>query len=68
MCIKLANRIVRHLKKHDDVVLKDPKLDSDSLRIRMYADASYADNRDASSQLGFTVFLCDKFGKAQPLA
>lgn len=66
-CIKMANRIVRHLKKHSDVKLRYRKLDTESLCIRMYSDASYADNRDASSQLGYIVFLCDKFGTAQPI-
>lgn len=34
----------------------------------MYSAASYADNRDASSQLGYIVFLCDKSNTAQPIA
>ncbi len=35
-------------------------MDRKSLRMRAYADASHAKNRDLSSQLGIVVVLCDK--------
>ena len=38
--IRMANRVVKHLKANDDVVLQYPKLDQSSLRMRIYADAS----------------------------
>lgn len=31
----------------------------DTLRIRAYADASFAGNKDLSSQVGFVILLCD---------
>lgn len=62
-CLKMANRVVRHLKKNREVKLRYRKLDTESLNIRMYADASYADNRDASSQLGNIVFLLTPPGR-----
>lgn len=40
-----------------------PALDLKTLEIRVYADASWANNRDLSSQLGFMVFLVDGSGK-----
>ncbi len=36
------------------------KLDSECLRIRAFADASFATNHDHTSQLGHIVMLCDK--------
>lgn len=40
-----------------------PHLDLKTLEIRVYADASWANNRVLSSQLGFMVFLADGSGK-----
>ncbi len=56
---KAINRIIIHAKKHD-ISLIYPELDSNSLHIRAYADASFAGNRDLSSQLGIIATLCDK--------
>jgi hypothetical protein len=50
-----------------DVVLKYPKLDKDSLHLRVYADTSFASNRDDTSQLGFEIFLADKHDNCQPM-
>ncbi len=52
------NRIIRHLKRHK-VKVKFPQLDRKTLHIRAYSDASHANNRDMSSQLGIVVALCD---------
>jgi hypothetical protein len=52
--------------KNADVVLRYPKLDKESLRLRVYADASFASNRDETSQLGFVIFLADKHEQCQP--
>lgn len=43
--------------------LKYPKLDIDSLFIRIYADASFGTNSDGSSQLGFFLVLMDKYDR-----
>jgi hypothetical protein len=40
-----------------------PKLDLDTLFIRVYADASFGTNRDGSSQLGYCIVLMDKTGR-----
>ena len=66
--MRMANRVVKHLKANDDVLLMYPKLDPSSLRMRVYTDASYADNKDGSSQLGYAIYLCDGSGKAQLIA
>jgi hypothetical protein len=66
-CIKQLNKTVSHVHMNPDVVLKYPKLDKDSLRLRMSADASFASNRDETSQLGFVIFLSDKHDNCQPM-
>lgn len=40
-----------------------PALDMDTLEIRVYADASWANNKDLSSQLGFMIYLVDASGR-----
>lgn len=49
------------LKKPRELIF--PALDLKTSEIRVYADASWANNRDLSSQLGFIVFLVDGSGK-----
>ncbi len=56
---KGLNRITRHLKKHN-LRTKFPHLDRKSLHTIAYSDASHANNRDLSSQLGIVIALCDK--------
>jgi hypothetical protein len=46
-----------------DVALQFPKLDLYSLKIHLYADASFAGNKDLTSQLGFFIVLVDNFAK-----
>ncbi|KAA8491399.1 hypothetical protein FVE85_7820 [Porphyridium purpureum] len=41
------------------VKLRYPRLDPKTLRLRVFADASYASNDDYTSQVGFVVFLGD---------
>jgi hypothetical protein len=45
-CIKQISKTVSHVHKNSDVVLKYPKLDKDSLRPRVYADALFVSSRD----------------------
>lgn len=63
---KGRNRCVCY-ERDNNVSIKFPKRDQCSLRIIGYSDASFANNRDNSSQLGYTVLLCDKHGSAIPL-
>jgi hypothetical protein len=48
-------------------VLMFPKLELETLSLRMYSDASYANNTDGTSQLGYIIFLCDASRACQPL-
>lgn len=43
------------------------KLDKDSLHQRVYADTSFANNADHTSQLGYIVQVSDKSGKCNIL-
>ena len=65
--IKRLNAVVNHLRKTMNRVLKFPKLDRNNLSLRVYSDASYANNSDGTSQIGYIIFLCDASGYCQPL-
>ncbi len=65
--VKKINAIVKHLKTNPDVTLKYPKLDKESLQLTVYSDASFATNKDLSSQLGYFIFISDKNNLCQPI-
>ena len=58
-CLVLANKIIKHLKSDPELALRYPKLDKSTLRILAYTDASFHDNEDLSSQLGYVILLSD---------
>ncbi len=66
------SKLVRQLNKatkyavDNRISLKIPKLDRDSLRVVVFADASFANNHDLSTQLGHICFLSDWFGNSVP--
>jgi hypothetical protein len=64
--IKQLNRFIKHQKKIPDLPLRFPKLELSTLRLQVYSDASYANNADDSSQLGYIIFLVDGNGTCQP--
>jgi hypothetical protein len=47
--------------------LKFRKVDLESLKIKVYADLSFANNEDLTSQLGYIIMLTDKTGKCNIL-
>lgn len=57
--ITAMNKIIKHIHSFSSRGLLQQKLDHDSLHIRIYSDASFADNEDLSTQLGYIVLLCD---------
>lgn len=65
--IKAVHKIMEQLKNNNDIFLKYPKLGKESLRITSYSDASFATNDDHTSQLGYFIFLSDKYNKCQPI-
>lgn len=64
---KNINNIIIHLTANSYITLKFAKLDRESLKLRVYSDASYASNTEKSSQLRCIIFLMDKNNKCQPL-
>jgi hypothetical protein len=56
---KGLNAVVKHLRKTASFTLKYPKLDINSLTLKVYTDASYANDFDGSSQLRYIIFLAD---------
>jgi hypothetical protein len=65
--IKGLNAVVKHLRKTASFTLKYPKLDINSLTLKVITDASFAHNYDGSSQLGYIIFLADASGKCQQI-
>ncbi|MEM1283154.1 MAG: reverse transcriptase domain-containing protein [Chlamydiota bacterium] len=65
--IKLLNKTINKLKESPDDGIKMQRLDRDSLYIKVYSDASFANNPNLSSQLGYIVLLCDKFERCNIL-
>ena len=57
---KKLNSVITHLENFPDFMLRFPKLDKDSLSISVYSDASFCNNQDGSSQLGYIILLKDK--------
>ena len=55
--IKELNSVIRHLRNTRDLKLNFPHLDQESLKLVVYSDASFANNEDISSHLGYIVFI-----------
>lgn len=66
--IKAYNDLVKKAQTGRDLALKYPKLDVNSLHLRVYADSSFANNHDNSTQIGYIVLLCDNTGRAHVLS
>jgi hypothetical protein len=62
-CVNEVNKIIRYLKKTQYVQLRYPALDSRSLRLLVYADASFNNREGNRSQLGYPVLLSDATGR-----
>lgn len=61
------NYLVRHLKKPPIHRLRYPRLDKDSFRIQTYSDAAYSKIHMDTSQIGYVIFLADKYNSCKPL-
>ena len=62
--IKDLNKVVHYIQRTPMRGLHYPKLDLDSLQLRAYADSSFANNADSTTQLGFIVILTDSAERA----
>jgi len=65
--IRRLNKAIRYAVDNP-LELRIPKLDMATLKVVGFADASFANNHDLSTQLGHIVFLCDAKGNAAPIA
>lgn len=65
-CIKRLNRAIRYAVTFR-IPLAIPKLDPNSLKIIGYSDASFANNHDLSTQLGYIILMVDGHGNSVPL-
>ena len=61
--IDAINSTIKHVQRTLSRGLTQRQLDADSLYLRVYADSSFADNDDLSTQLGCIALLCDATGK-----
>ena len=62
--IKALNQRLQWQLDNSQRGLKFVKLDEESLRIVVFTDGSFANNRDYSSQIGHVIVLADKHNKA----
>ena len=53
------NTAILKVKRSTDLCLRFRNLHLDTLHMRVYTDASFANNDDLSSQFGFIILLCD---------
>ena len=58
--IDLYNKAVTEVQKDPRRGIKMKPLDVQSLHIKVFSDSAFANNTDMSSQLGFSILLCDK--------
>jgi len=66
--VRDLNALIARAQKGRDMELHYHPLVTSELRIRAYADAAYATNKDGSSQVGYLVLLCDAGGRAHILS
>jgi Reverse transcriptase (RNA-dependent DNA polymerase) len=57
--IRRLNATIKRLRSSPEEAMRFPKLDRRTLRICVFSDASFANNEDMSSQMGYIVFLID---------
>lgn len=62
------NKVIKHIHKEPDRGIRYTQLQPEGLHLRVYADGSFANNQDESSQLGYIIALCDKHGNSCLLA
>lgn len=62
--IAKMNAAIRKVKGTPNYSLTFISLELNSLYLNIYVDASFATNKDYTSQLGFVVLLCDKNDRA----
>lgn len=64
--INQLNKSTRYAKKHV-IYITFPELDISTIRIIAYSDASFGNNLDLSSQLGYIIFLTDASSNVIPI-
>jgi hypothetical protein len=62
--MKALNKALQWQMDNADKGLTFVELDEDSLRVIVFADAAFANNKDLSSQLGLVIILADAHGNA----
>ena len=65
--LKKLRRILKELRSGDSTGLLFQKLDLSTVELRVYTDASFANNADLSSQLGWCIFAVDATGRCNLL-
>lgn len=64
--IRDTNKLIEFAREND-ISISFPQLDLKSLRVIGFYDASFAGNKDFTSQLGYVVFISDKNNRAIPI-
>jgi Reverse transcriptase (RNA-dependent DNA polymerase) len=66
--IRRFNATIKRLRNSPEESMRFPMLDQETLWICVYCDASFANNEDMSSQMGYIVFLTDGKHRCAPMA
>lgn len=62
-----VNKLIKYVQT-EPLVITFPKLNSDTLHLTLYCDASFKNLQDGGSQGGHIVFLCDDDDNCCPIA
>jgi hypothetical protein len=62
------NNIIASVKSDVKAGIIFPAIDYDSAHVCVYTDASFANNMDLISQIGYIALLMDDYGNAIPIA
>lgn len=58
--VKAVTKILDYVQKRLDLILLYPRLNMNKFNLRIYSDASFAENTDLLSLLGFIIFFLTK--------
>ena len=59
-------KAVKDLKNRKSYI-RIGRLDLSSMEVKVFSDASYGNMEGGGSQMGYIVFICDKFGNSIPI-
>ncbi len=65
--IRSLNKVTKLIRDNSDIGLIMHFRHVENLHLKVFSDASFANNPDYTSQLGYLIFLCDSIHRANLL-